>query len=102
MLEAQVIYLTRCFNYAANKELEHASEKDAFRYNIWRSYVDLANIQSPLAGLLHNEDKNLTANVRGQELIHRIGTSDLFDTPLSTRLLLQYNENPDEDNSYSV
>ena len=101
MLEAKVIYLTRCFNYAANKELEHASEKDAFRYNIWRSYVDLANIQSPLAGLLHNEDKNLTANVRGQELIHRIGTSDLFDTPLSTRLLLQYNENPDEDNSYS-
>ena len=101
MLEAQVIYLTRCFTYAANKELERRPDKDAFRAYIWRSYVDLADIQSPLAGLLYNEDKNLTANVRGQDLIHRIGSSDSLDTPLSTRLLLHYNENPDEDNIFS-
>jgi len=101
MLEAQVIYLSRCFNYAVDKELGHTPSKDSFRTYIWRSYVDISTIQSPLTGLLHNEDKNLTANVRGQELIHRIGTSDSFDTPLSTRLLLQYNENSDEENSLS-
>jgi DNA phosphorothioation-dependent restriction protein DptH len=101
MLEAQVIYLSRCFNYAVNKELGHTPSKDSFRTYIWRSYVDISTIQSPLTGLLHNEDKNLTANVRGQELIHRIGSSDSFDTPLSTRLLLQYNENSDEENSLS-
>jgi DNA phosphorothioation-dependent restriction protein DptH len=101
MLEAQVVYLCRCFNYAANKELGHTPGKDSFSPHIWRSYVDLSSIQSPLAGLLHNEEKNLTAKVRGQELIHRIGSSDETETPLSTRLLLQYNENPDEDDSFS-
>jgi DNA phosphorothioation-dependent restriction protein DptH len=101
MLEAQVVYLARCFNYAVNKELGHTPGKDAFRTYIWRSYVDLSNIQSPLTGLLHNENRNLTANVRGHELIHRIGSSDSSDTPLSTRLLLQYNENSDEENSLS-
>lgn len=101
MLEAQVVYLCRCFNYAANKEMRHTPSKDSFRAHIWRTYVDLSSIQSPLTGLLHNEEKNLTAKVRGQELIHRIGSSDETDTPLSTRLLLQYNENHDEDDSFS-
>ncbi|MBC8335620.1 MAG: DUF87 domain-containing protein [Anaerolineales bacterium] len=101
MLEAQVVYLTRCFNYAANKELGQTPGKDAFRAHIWRAYVDLSSIQSPLAGLLFNQQLNLDANVKGQELIHRIGSSDSTDTPLSTRLLLQYNEGTEDDNSLS-
>ncbi len=101
MLEAQVVYLTRCFNYAANKELGQTPGKDVFRAHIWRAYVDLSSIQSPLAGLLFNQQHNLDANVRGQELIHRIGSSDSTDTPLSTRLLLQYNEGTEDDNSLS-
>ena len=101
MLEAQMIYLTRCFNYAANKELGQTPGKDAFKAHIWRAYVDLSSIQSPLSGLLFNQQHNLDANVRGQELIHRIGSSDSTDTPLSTRLLLQYNEGTEDDNSLS-
>ena len=101
MLEAQVVYLTRCFNYAANKELSQTPGKDAFRAHIWRAYVDLSSIQSPLAGLLFNQHHNLDANVRGQELIHRIGSSDSSDTPLSTRLLRRYNEGTEDDNSLS-
>ncbi len=101
MLEAQIVYLSRCFNYSANNELANTPGKNSFRAHIWRRYVDLATIQSPLTGLLHNEAKNLTAKVRGHDLIHRIGSTDQTDTPLSTRLHLQYNENPEEDDSFS-
>jgi DNA phosphorothioation-dependent restriction protein DptH len=101
MLEAQVVYLTRCFNYAVNKQLSGGPSKESFKAHVWRTYVDLSEIQSPLTGLLFNEQLNLDANVRGQELIHRIGNSDTSNTPLSTRLLLQYNEGTDEDYSLS-
>jgi len=101
MLEAQVVYLTRCFNYAVNKELTGTPSAESFKAHVWRTYVDLSEIQSPLTGLLFNEQLNLDANVRGQELIHRIGTPDTSNTPLSTRLLLQYNESTDDDNSLS-
>lgn len=101
MLEAQVVYLTRCFNYAVNKELGQTPGKNAFRAHIWKTYVDLSSIQSPLVGLLCNQQHNLDANVRGQELIHLIGSSDSMNTPLSTRLLLQYNEAPGEDTPLS-
>jgi len=101
MLEAQVVYLSRCFNYSANKDLGHTPDNDSFLAHIWRTYVDLSSIQAPLTGLLHNEERNLTAKVRGHELIHRIGSSDENDTPLSTRLLLQYNESLGEDDSFS-
>ena len=101
MLEAQVVYLTRCFNYVVNKQLSGGPSKESFKAHVWRTYVDLSEIQSPLTGLLFNEQLNLDANVRGQELIHRIGSSDTSNTPLSTRLLLQYNEGTDEDYSLS-
>ncbi|MGJ8653037.1 MAG: helicase HerA domain-containing protein [Opitutaceae bacterium] len=101
MLEAQVVYLCRCFNYKANEELQRTPTKDSFRAYIWQTYTDLSQIQSPLSGLLHNEEKNLTAKVRGGELLHRIGTSSEVDTPLSTRLLVQYNDNPEEEDSIS-
>jgi len=99
MLEAQAVYLTRCFNFAANKELSKTPSRDGFKAHIWRTYVDLSSIQSPLTGLLSDESKNLCANVRGRELIHRIGSSSATDTPLSTRLLVRYNEGTEDDSN---
>ena len=99
MLEAQVVYLTRCFNFAANKELSKTPSRDGFKAHIWRTYVDLSSIQSPLTGLLSDESKNLCADVRGNELIHRIGSSSTTDTPLSTRLLVRYNEGTEDDSN---
>ncbi|NCD34551.1 MAG: ATP-binding protein [Spartobacteria bacterium] len=99
MLEAQVVYLTRCFNFSANKELSKTPSRDGFKAHIWRTYVDLSSIQSPLTGLLCDESKNLCADVRGNELIHRIGSSSRTDTPLSTRLLVQYNEGTEDDSN---
>lgn len=96
MLEAQAIYLTRCFNYVVNQELGHGPEKQSFKLHIWKTYVDLADIQSPLVGLLGNEQLNLDANVRGRELIHLIG-SENQETSFSTRLLLQYDDTLGED-----
>jgi len=99
MFEAQVIYLTRCFNFAANKELSKTPSRDGFKAHIWRIYVDLSSIQSPLTGLLYDESKNLCADVRGNELIHRIGYSSITDNPLSTRLLVRYNEGTEDDSN---
>ena len=101
MLEAQSVYLTRCFSFAANQQLARPPDKGAFPFHIWQSYVDLASIQSPLSGLLATEDNKLDANVRGHGLIHRIGSVNISDTPLSTRLLLRYNEGTDDEGSMS-
>jgi DNA phosphorothioation-dependent restriction protein DptH len=99
MLEAQVVYLTRCFNFSVNKELSKTPSRDGFKAHIWRTYVDLSSIQSPLMGLLSDESKNLCANVRGNELIHRIGSSSTIDAPLSTRLLVRSNEGAEDDSN---
>ena len=99
MLEAQVVYLTRCFNFAVNKELSKTPSRDGFKAHIWRTYVDLSSIQSPLTGLLIDESKNLCADVRGHELIHRIGSSLTIDAMLSTRLLVRYHEGTEDDST---
>jgi len=95
MLEAQIVYQSRCFNYAVNKELKTKSPKEAFKAYIWRTFMDLSTIQSPLTGLLYNEAGNLNTNVRGRELIHRIGLPESSDAPLSTRILIPYQESLD-------
>ncbi|MDX9770537.1 MAG: DUF87 domain-containing protein [Tenuifilaceae bacterium] len=97
MLEAQIIYMFQCFNYAARKEISRENRRDSFKEHIWRAYVDLASIQAPLAGLLCNEDKNLDTNIRGQGLIHLLGTSPQQDGTLSTRLLSNYDIISDDD-----
>jgi len=97
MLEAQIIYLFQCFNYAARNEILRDDRRNSFKDHIWRSYVDLATIQAPLAGLLANEDKNLDTNIRGQELIHLLGKSQHEEGTLSTRLLSNYDIVSDDD-----
>lgn len=97
MLEAQILFLFACFNAAGSAELCREDRRKAFAEKIWNGYVDLASIQSPIAGLLYNEDLNLDTNVRGQELIHRIGSPEDRDTTLSTRLLVRYDNSEDDE-----
>lgn len=98
MLQAQVVYLFRCFNYAVNEGLKKKPGQKAFRSHIWQSYTDLSAIQYPLNGLLYNGDKSLTADVRGHELIHRIGRPSAHESaPLSTRLLIRYGEDEQQE-----
>lgn len=97
MLEAHVLFLFSCFNAAGALEIRREDRRKAFAENIWSGYVDLASIQSPVMGLLYNEDQNLDTNVRGHELIHRIGSPADREATLSTRLLVRYdNSNEDE------
>ena len=97
MLEAHVLFLFSCFNAAGAAEIRREERRRAFAENIWSGYVDLASIQSPIMGLLYNEDRNLDTNVRGSDLIHRIGSPEEREATLSTRLLVRYdNSNEDE------
>jgi DNA phosphorothioation-dependent restriction protein DptH len=97
MLEAQVVFLFACFNAAGAQEQKREDRRRSFAENIWTSYVDLASIQAPVVGLLYNEDQNLDTNVRGQDLIHRIGSSSETEATLSTRLLVRYDNGGDDE-----
>ena len=96
MLEAQVVYQARCFNYAVNKELCTNTPKAAFKAYVWRTLTDFSTIQSPLTGLLQDIRGNIDTNVRGRDLIHRIGSPETSESPLSTRVLKPYQENLDD------
>ncbi len=97
MLEAQVIFLFRSFESALSLELERADRNKGFSESIWAGTMSMAAIHSPLVGLLYNEDQNLDTNVRGSELIHRIGMPEERETTLSTRLLVRYEESSEEE-----
>lgn len=98
MLEAQILFLFSCFNAAGGREQRREDRRRSFAEKIWSSYVDLASIQAPIIGLLHNEDQNLDTNVRGYDLIHRIGSPPETEATLSTRMLVRYDSGPyDED-----
>ena len=97
MLEAKIIFLFSCFNAAVASEQQRDDQRKAFAEKIWNGYVDLASIQSPIAGLLYNSDLNLDTNIRGQELIHRIGSPEQSEATLSTRLLLRYDSVNEEE-----
>ena len=97
MLEAQVLFLFSCFNAAAEREQAKMDRRSAFPDKTWTGYVELASIQTPLVGLLHNEDLNLDTNVRGEDLIHRIGSPSDTAVTLSTRLLVRYDNGVDDD-----
>ena len=63
----------------------------------WRGYVDLAAIQTPLSGLIKDRNRVLDTDVRGKDLIHRIGSALDSDASLTTRLLLRYDSFEDDD-----
>lgn len=97
MVHHHISYLFACFNYAAFKEWNSKDYKNVFHPTKWQDYIDLASIQMPLGGLIGDENLILDTQIRGQELIHRIGSPALNEAPLSTRLLLRYEGFDDED-----
>jgi len=100
MLHAHVLYLLTAFLTAAGRELRSPGSR-SFRDTLWQGYVDLAAIQTPLSGLLKDRNKVLDTDVRGNGLIHRIGSIGETEAPLTTRLLLRYDAFEEEDISDS-
>lgn len=96
MLQAQVNYLLTAFATVAASELKAPGAR-RFRDLIWRGYVDLAAIQTPLSGLIRDRNRVLDTDVRGKDLIHRIGSAADTDASLTTRLLLRYDSFEDDD-----
>lgn len=101
MVEAQYLYLFSCFNYAVNNEINNDNHKKSFPNAIWSRYIGLSKIQSPITCIFRNQDLNLSTNIRGQDLIHKIGEPGDGEEALSTRLLLSYNESQEDDGSLS-
>jgi len=97
MLLWRTLFLFACFNYAIPREWGARKAKKRFHPSKWQDYLDLAYIQLPIAGLIKDGNKAITTQVEGKELIHRIGTPDTKDAPLSTRLLLRYEGFDDDD-----
>ena len=100
MLHAHVLYLLTAFSTVAGRELRSPGTR-SFRDALWQGYVDLAAIQTPLSGLLKDRNRVLDTDVRGNGLIHRIGSNGETEAPLTTRLLLRYDAFEEEDISDS-
>lgn len=98
MLQAQIAFLFSAFNATVREEL---ADKPKFKESKWQYYIDMASIQMPLTGLLVDEDLKLDVNVTGRDLLHRLGNISLDDAPLTTRLMVRYDNIDDEDVSDS-
>jgi len=96
MLQAHVQYLLTCFSAVATRELRAAGAR-SFREATWRSYVDLAAIQMPLCGLIRDRNRSLETQIRGENLLHRVGSTGEAQASLTTRLLLRYDAFDEED-----
>jgi DNA phosphorothioation-dependent restriction protein DptH len=96
MLQAHVLYLLTSFTTVAAKELTAPGSR-AFRDLVWQGYVDLAAIQMPLTGLIKDRNRVLDTDVRGENLIHRIGAAGDAEASLTTRLLLRYDAFDEDD-----
>ena len=96
MLQAHVVYLLTAFTTVAAKELAAPGGR-AFRDLVWQGYVDLAAIQMPLSGLIKDRNRVLDTDVRGENLVHRIGAAGDAEASLTTRLLLRYDAFDEDD-----
>ena len=96
MLQAQIHYLITSFCTIAASELSAPGAR-SFREEAWQGYVDLAAIQMPLSGLIKDRNRVLDTDVRGENLIHRIGSAEGGEASLTTRLLLRYDGFEEED-----
>ncbi|MDY0132614.1 MAG: type IV secretion system DNA-binding domain-containing protein [Desulforegulaceae bacterium] len=94
MFQAKIIYLFECFNYESNKNL-NSPKRNSFQIKAWDYYLDLSTIKMPLCGLIKSQDV-FDSSVRGEDLIHILGSIDGTESSLSTRIILKY-DNFDED-----
>ena len=95
MLRDQAIYLFSCFNFLVSNELKY-SRQSYFRESLWQSYIDLAQIQTPICGLIRDKNMILDTNVRGSKLVYRIGNIGKSEASLTTKLLLKYDDFDEE------
>jgi len=96
MLRDQAFYLFACFNQAVSDGLK-GSTRGSFRENLWQSYIDLAKIQTPICGLISDKNMTLDTNIKGDNLVFRIGDIGESEATLTTKLLLKYDDFEEDD-----
>ena len=96
LIHARILYLFDCFNAEVGRQLSTTQSKP-FKLSAWDYYLDLSTIKMPLCGLLKNNDLVFETDIRGTNLLHRIGGDREAQATLSTRLLLKYDAFEDED-----
>ena len=96
MVYHQHVYLCDSFAVAVQQGLRESGVK-WFSERRWADIQDLAQIQWPLYGTLRNEEMILDTNVRSFDLIHLVGESPQKEATLTTRLLLRYDAEEDEE-----
>lgn len=96
MLRHQHIYLCESFRNYVPKALEDATEK-LFAIRRWDQVEDLAKIQYPVFGTIKDEHQILDTNVRGFEYFHLVGNYDDYSSLITSRFLLEYDDNEEED-----
>jgi len=96
MIHARISFLFTGFSSIAREELRLSNPARSFRENLWQGYLDLSSIQTPLSGLIKDDERILDTHVRGNGYIHRIGSITENQAALTTRLLLQYDSFDDE------
>ena len=96
MVHAQSVFLMRAFSTLVNDAF--ASSKPSFKENQWQYYVDMAEIQMPLGGLLTDANGVLSIDVRGKNLLHRILDKHTDQTAsIATRLMTRYDHIDEDD-----
>lgn len=96
MIQARISFLFTAFLNIARHELRSSYRDQSFSENLWQGYLDLSVIQMPLSGLIKDQNRILNTDFRGNGNIHRIGSIAENTSPLTTRLLLQYDSFDDE------
>lgn len=96
MIFHQHAYLCESFVVAARQGLRESGGK-WFNERRWADIEDLAQIQWPLQGTLRNEEQILDTNVRSFGMIHLVGESPQEEATLTTRLLLRYDSDEDDE-----
>jgi DNA phosphorothioation-dependent restriction protein DptH len=96
MLRAQIDYLLAAFSTVAGRELRAPGVR-GFKDVVWQGFVDLAAIQMPICGLIKDQNKFLDTDIRGENLIHRVGSASGSEASLTTRLLLRYDSFEEDD-----
>lgn len=100
MVQAQGVFLLKAFSTLVNEAF--ANNKPSFKENQWQYYVDMAEIQMPLGGLLTDSNGVLSIDVRGKNLLHRILDRNTdFTSSIATRLMTRYDHIDEDDISDS-
>jgi len=96
MLKSQIVYQCACFNYLVKQEFVKSTGQRQFKKQAWQSYLDLSAIRMPINCLLINKNKKVDTNVRGYDLIHKIGNQSEDCGYQSTRFNFLISDDYDE------